>query len=147
MNAPVITVNRIANADLALPTNTKWQLVGTGRSFAPETLVLHKQAVLTLTYRAEDLDTDGNDIADVDVSTMKILYFDGTDWQAGRVPTVWMKFARTVTVRVNHLGLYVLAADSMALPTETKVFLTKNPFNYGAQAYQLCVMICLRLGK
>ena len=103
--------------------------MGNARDIQPNGVVLLEMAVLTIPYTANDLDTDQDGTPDVvDVTKLKVLYWDGSVWQKTQPDSFG---PGAVTVRVNHFGLYVLAEDTSAAPSQAKVFLTKNPFKFG----------------
>jgi hypothetical protein len=125
-----LSIKTILRSLLASPADPYLKIVGEGHQVEPVSLVFQAQAVLTLPYTDADLDPDANGIPDYTPQSLKVLFWDGSVWQNVGVDSVNTTTKR-ITVRTNHLGLFALAADTAPIPSEAKVYLTRNPFRYG----------------
>jgi flagellar hook assembly protein FlgD len=133
-----VAIQVVPAAQLVSPTvGSNVSLVGNGHDFMPDATVFQKEATLTLPYTLADLDAnqDGKPDDPAWCAHLEAFFWDGSTWQ--KVQNVSSQVncsvtAGTVTLQVNHEGLYALGLDTSPVPGATKVFLTKNPVRFGS---------------
>lgn len=123
----------VLNPDsLAEPTDSNVRLTSVGREILPADLVLQEPVLLTIPYNDSDLDLDQDGTPDINENDLEVYFWDGDDWVKVGVTSI-DTVNNTVTVEVNHLGQFVLGTDASPIPVETKIFLTRNPFQISSE--------------
>jgi len=92
------------------------------RRFQPEDLVFLEWVEITMPYHEGEIIRRG-----LDESKLAIFSWDGMNWNkvGGDVDEV----NNTITVMVNHLGLFRIMEDRCGDPDEFDMYLTNNPFS------------------
>lgn len=123
-----ITITRVDPEELPEPESDDVVLLGVPFEFGPDGQSFRKPVTITLTYTEADLDRDMDGEADLDVTKLGAVFWDGEKWHlAGDavVDTV----NRTVTISVNHFTVFDIAELTMDAPSELITYWSENPIS------------------
>jgi len=101
--------------------------IGVAYNLEPNDLVFQELVTLIISYTEADLDPDQDGIPDYAETNLVLFYLENGQWvNAGEVTVDPVN--NTLSVNVNHLGIYRIGIDNRATAAVVEGYWTGNPF-------------------